>query len=246
MTTAQLINYGIVALGALSIYLLLPKTGRNTRAAGAVLGCLTLAGIVGSIMAQAATSPGGSFYLFGCMAVVFAVGVIVQQRPVYSALYLVLVVLCVACLSLRLAAEFLAVAMVIIYGGAILVTYMFVIMLAQQGGQAIYDRWARAPVAACFAGFLLVAALTSAVTGFDPAPELASALRADALTVAPLDPIQSAGIVLMTRNVVVLEVAGVLLLLAMVGAIAIARKRFPVEGQRTIELGEAGRRAGPY
>jgi NADH-quinone oxidoreductase subunit J len=246
-------TYGLTALGAVAIYLLLPKPGRSTRVAGGLIGVIALAGFLASVTGPIVQTPGAWFYGFGIGAVLFATGVIVQQRAVYSALYLVLVVLCVAGLSLTLAAEFLAVATVIIYGGAIMVTYMFVIMLAQQGTQTVYDRWARAPLGACFGAFLMVGNLSYTFAAHAPEP-LGVVTVAQAVPTA-LDSTahpgagtaEAIGAVVMTRHVVALEVAGLLLLLAMVGAIAIARKRFADGPKRTpITLGETGKSAAPF
>src|SRR5947207_1273185 len=70
------------------------------------------------------------FWLFSAIAIAGAVRVVTHPRPVYSALYFVLVVMASAGLFILLWAEFMAAALVIIYAGAILVTYVFVIMLA--------------------------------------------------------------------------------------------------------------------
>src|SRR3954468_4244523 len=120
------------------------------------------------------------FWLFAAIAIIGAVRVVTHPRPVYSALYFVLVVMASAGLFILLWAEFMAAALVIIYAGAILVTYVFVIMLATQstqtdpndeshaGGVAEYDRVSREPVAASAIGFTLMAVLLFLV--FDRAP----------------------------------------------------------------------------
>jgi NADH-quinone oxidoreductase subunit J len=92
--------------------------------------------------------------------------VVSHPKPVYSALYFVLTVLASAGLFILAWAEFMAAALVLIYAGAILVTYVFVIMLASQaqsgatgeGGDvgAEYDRVSREPLAASIAGFALM------------------------------------------------------------------------------------------
>jgi NADH-quinone oxidoreductase subunit J len=99
-----------------------------------------------------------------------AVRVITHSRPVYSALYFVLTVLSTCGLLLLLEAEFMAFATIIIYAGAILVTYLFVIMLAtmpQVEGQVeeapVYDRAAREPLSAVVLGFALIAVLSNVI-----------------------------------------------------------------------------------
>jgi NADH-quinone oxidoreductase subunit J len=90
--------------------------------------------LVGVLVRTAAESPGGGlgvyFWAFTAIALIAAVRVVTHPRPVYSALYFVLTVFATAGLFILLWAEFMAAALVLIYAGAILVTYVFVIMLA--------------------------------------------------------------------------------------------------------------------
>src|SRR4051812_25559103 len=107
------------------------------------------------------------FWLFSIIAIVGAVRVITHERPVYSALYFVLTVMASAGLFILLWAEFMAAALVIIYAGAILITYVFVIMLAQQAqdpnkplaGVAGYYLVSRDPLVASAIGFALMGVL---------------------------------------------------------------------------------------
>ena len=85
----------------------------------------------------------------------------------FAALYFILVVIATGGMFLLLGAEFMAFALIIVYAGAILITYMFVLMLAQQSpvegaGEAWYDRMPREAVPAVFVGFLMVSTLTDA------------------------------------------------------------------------------------
>ena len=190
--------------------------------------------------------------MFSAIALICSVCVITQTRAVYSALYFMVVILAVAGLLLLMGAEFLAAALIIIYGGAILVTYIFVIMLASQSGEVLYDRRSRGPLGACFAGFLLVATIGGLMSDYEPPATATTA----ALSVQDSGVEQSVGNTLlvgrqlMTRYVVVLELAGVLLLVAMVGAIAIARKKFPPSPDRMLEekliIGQKGKTAAPF
>lgn len=86
------------------------------------------------LVRKAALSPGGGmgvyFWVFSAIALLGALRVVTHTRPVYSALYFVLTVFATAGLFILLWAEFMAAALVLIYAGAILVTYVFVIMLA--------------------------------------------------------------------------------------------------------------------
>ncbi len=96
------------------------------------------------------------FYVFGIASVVGAALMITARDPVHSALWFAVVVLSTSGLFLMAGAGFLAAGTVIVYAGAIIVTFLFVIMLAQSGGRADYDRLARQPAQASLTGFILV------------------------------------------------------------------------------------------
>lgn len=157
-------------LGALGLYLILPHP-RSAPKLGALLAIVALAGsMLIWFLPDPQAHPSPYYYIFTLISAVAAVRVITHPRPVYSALYFVIVVLSSAGLFVLLEAEFMAFAMVIIYGGAILVTYMFVIMLAtlpqteeQEANAPAYDRHAREPMLSVVMGVALLAALSSAI-----------------------------------------------------------------------------------
>jgi NADH-quinone oxidoreductase subunit J len=186
------------------------------------------------------------FWIFSAIALVGAMRVITHSKPVYSALYFVLTVFATAGLFLLLWAEFMAAALVLIYAGAILVTYVFVIMLAAEAtptsgpmaGMSEHDVTSRDPVLAAIIGLSLMAVLIFVV--FDKASELPapgqvaviSPIRADAIATngeAPdtiaTGPTQQLGVYLFNNHLINLELAGLILTLAMIGAIVIARRR---------------------
>ncbi len=182
-------------------------------------------------------------YVFGFIALAAGVRVITHTRPVYAALWFILVVLACAGLFLTLSAEFVATAAVIIYGGAILVTYMFVIMLASppqdnakhaddaQDAQG-YDKIAREPLWACLTGFLLLATLLSVAFGgqlpdgnADTLQTAATAGKVIALPVEKIGNTQEVGLDLFQNHPFAIELAGVLLLVSLIGAVVIAKMR---------------------
>lgn len=165
----NLVFYIAAVLGAVAVYLTMPRgqmPGR-TGVIGALLGVATLGGVLAWLAGITEDGfPGWYYYIFTFIAVASAVRVITHRRPVYSALYFVLLVLASAGLLVILEAEFMAFAMVIIYAGAILVTYVFVIMLAtlpQSADRpetgAAYDNRAREPLLAAAMGFALLGVL---------------------------------------------------------------------------------------
>ena len=156
---APTILYSGCVLGAVALYLLLRPAPGAVKVIGILLGLGALGWIVKESAAAFGSPDEGAaepFYvLFSLIAVASAVRMITHRRPVYSALYFVLVILSSAGLFLLLEAEFMAFALIIVYAGAVLITYLFVIMLAQQAPQAgqeeykaDYDLVPREPAAA--------------------------------------------------------------------------------------------------
>jgi NADH-quinone oxidoreductase subunit J len=186
------------------------------------------------------------FWIFAAIAIFGAVRVVTHPRPVYSALYFVLTVFASAGLFILLEAEFMAAALVLIYAGAILVTYVFVIMLASQASSessptpaqklADYDYVSREPLVAVAIGFGLMGVLLFLIfdraAGFGP-PVGPTLLNAGpdgqpAVIVSVTGPTQELGMYLFRNQLVQLELAGLILTVAMVGAIVIARRRVMV------------------
>lgn len=161
--------YGAVVLGALGVSLALPRGGKTAQIVGALVAALAGALVlVGLGIKSVAALPNIYFYIFSAIGLGAALRVISHPRPVYAALYFILTVLASAGLFLILSAEFMAMALVIVYAGAILITYLFVIMLATQSPTedrpeelAAYDTVAREPIAAATAGFVLLAVFTT-------------------------------------------------------------------------------------
>ena len=257
--------YAVLAVGGVALYLMLPR-GRESRSlAGGVLGLAALAMLVALLASNLAPPSGSSvfFYLFAMIAVASAARVITHRKPVYCALHFVLTVISVAALVVLERAEFVAIALVIIYAGAILVTYLFVIMLAQAPGSPVYDHQAREPLVTVFACFLLMAAIVTKAAEWDATSDVgASAAMAD-LTHLAEDALSSeagsgqpmpdgntlaVGWTVMTRFVVALELAAILLLVSMVGAIALSQRRVEPEVPRmpAEPLGQIGKEVPPF
>jgi NADH-quinone oxidoreductase subunit J len=177
------------------------------------------------------------FWPFAAIALVGAVRVITHPRPVYSALYFVLTTFATGGLFVLLWAEFMAAALILIYAGAILVTYVFVIMLAQQSASAgeksatavyEYDEVSREPVVAAAVGFTLMAMLLFVILDKVPATPIVKSPEGSARTLSLIkqgESTQSVGRHLFEQQMLNLELAGLILTLATVGAIIIARRR---------------------
>lgn len=157
-----------LGVGAVGVSLALPRPRVSPQAIGAILAGVAMGGLLLALGAKAGSErPGLYFYVFSLLGLGSALRVISHSRPVYAALYFIVTILASSALYLMLRAEFLAFALIIIYAGAILITYLFVIMLAEQspsehelGTVSEYDRFSREPMAATVVGFVLLAALT--------------------------------------------------------------------------------------
>ncbi len=255
MTPWSLLVYGTFLLGGAAVYLLLPRTDRSTRTAGAILGIGALAAAM-AICGRYFLDAGGLnavFILSATVAIASAVMVITQVKPVYSALYFILLILAMVPLLLIQNAEFLAIALIIVYAGAILVTYMFVIMLSQQNAESVYDRRAREPFTAVFAGFFTMAIIAGQLAQL-PAPRILQGTLVSSAAASPIqtepeaDNTEAIGETLLAQYLIGFELAGVLLLVAMIGAIALSRKRLPVVAHAIPAKppGQIGREVPPY
>ncbi len=166
---------------------------------------------------------GAVFYLFAGLAVASAVLMITRRNPVYSAMYLVLTLFSLAAIFVLLNAHFLAALQVLLYAGAIMVLFLFVIMLLNLGGDADPDLKPRFwRVFAGGLGLVLLAELYAAVGG-----TRRLGLDQDLLTLWFEQKGAVVGVAepLFRTQVVAVEVTGVLLLVAMVGAVVIARRK---------------------
>jgi NADH-quinone oxidoreductase subunit J len=159
-----------LALGAIAIYMLLPREHNSLASFGGLLGICSLAGLLlyfeRSVPGSNGTALPLFFYVFAAIMIIGSVMVITSPKPVYSALYFVLVTLAGAGIFVLLLAEFMAIVLIIIYAGAILVTYVFVIMLASQTGKhqgPLYDRVATEPLVATGVSFVLLATVLNAL-----------------------------------------------------------------------------------
>ena len=163
------------------------------------------------------------FFLLATVAVAAAIGMLVSRSPVSSALWLVLNLFCVAGLYLTLNASFIGVVQILVYAGAIMVLFLFVIMLLNLSALPTLEdiRWSQ--VAGFVVGVLVLAQLLYVLaTGLElplepGASEALSATNGDAKTL---------GRVLLTKYALHVQVAGILLLAATIGAVMLAQRRF--------------------
>ena len=158
------------------------------------------------------------FLVLALVAITSALGMLINRNAIYSALFLVLNFATVAVFFLLLNAPFIAVAQVSVYAGAIMVLFLFVIMLlgAERAGQAQSIPWQR-PLAVSLAIILLMEAGFILVGQRGVVPLVTSELPAGFGSPAQV------GTELFTNYLLPFEVTSVLLLVAMIGAIVLTK-----------------------
>jgi NADH-quinone oxidoreductase subunit J len=252
---------GAVTAAAASLWLLLPR-GSESRAArwlGLLLGAAALAGFVATGRRLGGLGEESVFLIVSLVAIVSGAATIVTRSPVYSAIWFALALAGVAGVLLVLGAQFLGVATIVVYAGAILVMFLFVLMLAQPSGLASYDRVSSEPLLSAVAGAILLGLLTLSIGRLSAEPAICCSLpsraaavsggTAPAPTAAPVavdplakDHVARLGGELFGRHLLAVEVAGVLLLAALIGAIAIiSRGEAALEEDRRTLAGRAAR-----
>ena len=166
----------------------------------------------------------GLFYAFSLVLVSAALGVVVTRNPVHSALCLVLAFFSSAAIWLLIEAEFLAIVLVLVYVGAVMVLFLFVVMMLDVNVEEVRRGFTRYAWLGWLVAFLVIAQIVGVVWF--------RGLGVDATGgAAPLPPDYSntreLGSVLYTQYVYPFELAAVLLLVAIVAAIALTMRRRP-------------------
>ena len=164
-----------------------------------------------------------AFYFIAACILGFAILVVSTKDTVHSVLFLVLDFLFVAALYVLLGAPFLAAIQVLVYAGGIVVLYLFVVMLVnlKRPPEAHQDPHRRSKVGFALAGAVLVEFGVIAVSGYvRPAPALAATVAGMPVT----GNTEQVGWMLYTSYLIPFEIASMLLLVAMIGAIVLAKR----------------------
>lgn len=162
------------------------------------------------------------FVVLAVVAIAGAVSMIFSRNPVHSALFLVVNLFCVAALYLSLNADFLAVVQVIVYAGAIMVLFLFVITLLNpvQTEAPGLLRGQNVAYAGVLALILLVVAVGVVISGLPTVhlPAVPPPLATD-------DNVHAVGALLYSQYLFPFEATSILLLVAIVGATVLAKRR---------------------
>jgi NADH-quinone oxidoreductase subunit J len=163
------------------------------------------------------------FVVLAPLAVVSALGMVLTRNAVYSALLLVVNFFCLAGFYVLLEAQFVAAVQVIVYAGAIMVLFLFVLMLLGTGNEVAVTETIRGqrPAAVLLTLGLLVAVGAALLTGvFDAEPGSLAQVNEGGN-------VQAVGRLLFTRYTFAFETAGVLLTVAAVGALVLGKRQQP-------------------
>ncbi len=161
------------------------------------------------------------FFILAVVAVAAGLGVVAQRSAVRSALFLLTNFCCLAGLYLLLNAQFVAIVQIVVYAGAVVVLFLFVVMLlgmerAEESRVGSGGGWRRVQwIAGVLLGALLLASLVVALV---PAVVPAQAI-------ADTDNVREIGAALLTDFVIPFELTSVVLLVAIIGAVVLAKKR---------------------
>ena len=243
-----------VGCSAASLWLLLPRGEGGLREHmasrfGMLLGAVALALFVATGHRLGGLGDEAVFLVVSLVAVISSVATIVTRSPVYSAIWFALALTGVAGVLLVFGAQFLGVATIVVYAGAILVMFLFVLMLAQPTGMAPYDRVSNEPLLSAVAGAIMLGLLTLFIGRLSAGPAECCAVPSKAAALAaggevtlsapsrpaiPADPLAADHVArlggeLFGRHLLAIEVAGVLLLVALIGSIAIVSRTSPEE-----------------
>jgi NADH-quinone oxidoreductase subunit J len=161
------------------------------------------------------------FTIFGVLAVAAALNMLLQRHPINSALSLVVVMMSLAVLYWSLGAEFLAAAQVIVYAGAVMVLFVFVVMLLNAGEEE-QTKGLRVAAIAGFPGAAAIFCLLSFV--FLKNRAALGTTQLDGLLEGPVTNLERISHTLFTTLLLPFEVTSILILVAILGAVVLARK----------------------
>jgi NADH-quinone oxidoreductase subunit J len=159
------------------------------------------------------------FYLFATVCIGAAFMVVAAKNPVHAVLFLILAFFNAAGLFVLLGAEFLAMILVVVYVGAVLVLFLFVVMMLDVDFAELRAGFLKFLPVGAIIGLVLLVELVFILTAWVTVPDIAA--QAPAPAAAQMSNTEAIGRILYTRYVYLFQAAGLILLVAMVGAIVL-------------------------
>jgi NADH-quinone oxidoreductase subunit J len=167
------------------------------------------------------------FYLFAGTCIAAAFMVIASKNPVHSVLFLILAFVNAAGLFVLLGAEFLAMILIIVYVGAVLVLFLFVVMMLDVDFSELRQGSLQYLPVGAFVGIILLIELVLVVFTWTIAPDVQQAIATPTPPLATMPNTEALGHVLYTRYAYFFQAAGIVLLVAMIGAIVLTLHHKP-------------------
>lgn len=158
------------------------------------------------------------FWIFAAMMLIFGISVIAQPNPVSSALSLVVSFIALAALFVSLDAFFIGIIQVLVYAGAVMVLFLFIIMLLDLRSGQRHKAHLVTVVGGTLIGLIFVGQLKQTLDAFPAGKATAPALA------APVQDVQSVGHVLFTSYNLPFQIVAVLILVATVGVVVLSKK----------------------
>ena len=183
------------------------------------------------------------FYLFAAACIASAILVVTARNPVHSVLFLIIAFVNASGLFILLGAEFLAMILIVVYVGAVAVLFLFVVMMLDVDFAELRQGFLNYLPVGFLVGAILLAELLFIVGAWVIAPGAPKAIVAPIPASSVISNTQALGLVLYTRYVYFFEAAGVILLVAMIGAIVMTLHHRPDVKRQNVGAQVARRRA---
>ncbi|HWW46820.1 MAG TPA: NADH-quinone oxidoreductase subunit J [Xanthobacteraceae bacterium] len=177
------------------------------------------------------------FYLFASVCIASAVMVVAARNPIHSVLFLILTFVNAAALFLLTGAEFLAMLLIVVYVGAVAVLFLFVIMMLDVDFAELRSGFLEYLPVGLLVAAIFLAELLLVVGTWLISPDVAKSIASP--TPSDITNIQAIGMVLYTRYIHYFQLAGLVLLIAMIGAIVLTLRHKPNVRRQIISVQNA-------
>jgi len=177
-----------------------------------------------------------AFYVFAAVTVASGAMVVVSRNPVYSVLFLILAFFNAAALFVLIGAEFIAMILVIVYVGAVAVLFLFVVMMLDINVVELREGFLKYLPVGAMIGVVLLAEILLGLGVLGTGSATMTALNKQGAQVLAIDNTRAIGRVLYTQYFYLFQVAGLVLLVAMIGAIVLTLRTRP--GVRRQKIGD--------
>jgi NADH-quinone oxidoreductase subunit J len=166
-----------------------------------------------------------AFYLFAAVVVACAVMVVSARNPVHSVLFLILAFFSAAGLFVLLGAEFLAMLLVVVYVGAVAVLFLFVVMMLDVNFAALREGVLEYLPFGLLVGFVMLVELVMLYGAWITGPDIAMAAASPTPDITQVSNTEALGHLLYTKYIYLFQAAGMILLVAMIGAIVLSNRQ---------------------